>query len=75
MKLTEAQHRFLSVIETSDGFLECRHADMRTHTALLRRGLIALTYNDGKPDSYRNGYVTTPAGRSALEQSQSQEGK
>lgn len=35
MKLTEAQRRFLSVIETSDGFLECRHADMRTHAALL----------------------------------------
>lgn len=73
MKLTEAQHRFLSLIEASDGFLACRHADMRTHAGLLHRGLIALTYNDGKPGSHHNGYVTTPAGRRAL--GQSEEGK
>jgi hypothetical protein len=65
LKLTGAQRRFLRAIEDADGYLLCRDADMRTHGALLARGLIALAYGNG--EEYGDGYVFTPAGRAALE--------
>lgn len=62
-KLTEAQVRFLSSV-MSNGLLKFRRADMRSHGALLRYGLIAITYSDGNHGE--GGYVLTPAGREAL---------
>ncbi len=62
-KLSEAQTRFLSSV-MSNGLLKFRRADMRSHGALLKRGLIAITYSDGNRGE--GGYVLTPAGRRSL---------
>ncbi len=67
-KLTKAQVRFLKRVHAFDGFLACRFADMRSHGALLKEGMIALTYSDGTHLNSTHGYVLTPAGRAALQE-------
>jgi hypothetical protein len=64
-KLSTAQIRMLKKVEFGDGFLACMHADMRIAPSLMRSGLIAITWNDGR-GGHHDGYVLTPAGHSAL---------
>lgn len=64
-KLTAAQIKFLKKVGFGDGFLTCHHADMRIAPALMRNGLIAITWNDGRGGCH-DGYVLTPAGHKAL---------
>lgn len=72
LRVSPAQIRFLSKIKDAGGYLICRHADMRSHGPLLRRGYIALAYCNG-PDGDRDGYVFTPAGSARLRALESQE--